>query len=93
MIAIFVTITALLACSVLGAPKVLPRATCSQAASSGITRGCDSNGLYYVCAGGVETLYKCQGGCTVDNANQPRCNDGVVSGASGPVPISVVPIS
>lgn len=94
MIATILTIIGLLACSVLGAPKVISRVTCPQAANSGITRGCNTNGLYYVCSGGVETLYTCQGGCTIDNANQPRCNNGVINadGAAGVVPITVVPV-
>lgn len=92
MIANLLTIAGLLACSVLGAPRAISRVTCPQAANSGITRGCDGS-MYFVCSGGMETLYKCDEGCTIDSAGQPRCNNGVISSVPALVPIPVVPIS
>lgn len=60
------------------------------------THGCTPDGLYFVSANGIDTLFECQGGCEADDNGQPRCNNGVMrSSEQDPdaVPFPVVPVS
>lgn len=91
---IYLLITGLLSVPVVGAPapgSLVAKSNCLNAIHDGRSRGCNSSGLYFVCNGGVETMYNCEGGCKFDNHNQPVCNNGWLSNTG--VPIKVVPIS
>lgn len=91
-----IILTSLFTVTALAAPTLKTRASCADAGQAGLTRGCTADHLYFVCTAGVETLYKCQGGCTVDSANQPRCDNGVVNSVSAMnsiPPITVIPVS
>lgn len=92
----YLLVTSLFTITALAAPTLKARASCADAGQTGLMRGCTTDSLYFVCTAGVETLYKCQGGCTADNAGQPRCNNGVVNSVSAMdsiPPIIVVPVS
>lgn len=96
------TATILTAASLLSAAVAAPtnnvqlasRGTCAAAAQKGLTRGCDTEKHYYVCTGGVETIYTCAGGCKTNANGQPRCDDGQLlsSMAINANPITVVPV-
>lgn len=92
----YIIFTSLFTITAIAAPALkMSKVSCADAGQTGLTRGCTADSLYFVCTAGVETLYKCQGGCTVDNANQPRCNNGVVNSVSSMdsiPPITVVPV-
>lgn len=88
---IYLLTVGLLSVSVTGAPAPgRVAANCPNAAKFGRHLGCTSNGLYFVCNGGEETIYNCEGGCSLDHWNQARCDNGFLSQTG--VPIMVKPV-